>query len=94
MELDMYWVTKAGQDPVALINKHPGRFPLWHMKDMDKTPEHAFTEVGNGTIDFKKILRSADKAALKYYFVEQDKCPGSPFDSIAKSITYIKKNLV
>ena len=94
MEMDLYWVTKAKHDPVALIKKNPGRFPLWHIKDMDSTPEHAFTEVGNGTIDFKKIFKEASTAGLKYFFVEQDKCPGSPFDSITKSITYIKKNLV
>jgi len=94
MEMDMYWVTKANQDPIALINEHPGRFPLWHLKDMDNTPKHMFTEVGNGTIDFKKIFKHADKAGLKYFFVEQDICPGSPFDSITKSITYIKSNLV
>jgi sugar phosphate isomerase/epimerase len=94
MEMDLYWVTKAGQDPIKLFNQHPGRFPLWHLKDMDSTPAHAFTEVGNGTIDFKKIFASKEKAGMKYFFVEQDKCPGSPFDSITKSITYIKKNLV
>jgi sugar phosphate isomerase/epimerase len=94
LEIDLYWVTKAGQDPIALIGKHPGRFPLWHLKDMDKTPEHSFTEVGNGTIDFKKIFTHAHEAGLKYFFVEQDKCPGSPFDSITQSIAYIKKNLV
>lgn len=94
MEMDLYWVTKAGQDPIALINKHPGRFPLWHVKDMDNTPKKMFTEVGNGTIDFKKIFANADKAGLKYFFVEQDICPGNPFDSITKSITYIKSNLV
>lgn len=94
MEMDLYWVTKAGQDPIALINKHPGRFPLWHVKDMDKTPEKNFAEVGNGSIDFKKIFKSADKAGVKYFFVEQDKTPGDPFVSITQSITYIKKNLV
>jgi sugar phosphate isomerase/epimerase len=94
MEMDLYWVTKAGQDPIALFAKHPGRFPLWHLKDMAATPEHSFTEVGNGTIDFKKIFAHASHAGMKYFFVEQDKCPGSPFDSITKSITYIKKNLV
>lgn len=94
MEIDLYWVAKAGQDPIALFNQHPGRFPLWHLKDMDNTPQHAFTEVGNGIIDFKRILNRANKAGLKYFFVEQDKCPGSPFDSITKSIAYIKKNLV
>ncbi len=93
-ESDLYWMTKAGQDPVAIFNAHPGRFPLWHVKDMDNTDKHMFTEVGNGTIDFKKIFKSADKAGLKYFFVEQDVTPGDPFDSITKSIAYIKKNLV
>jgi sugar phosphate isomerase/epimerase len=94
MEMDMYWVTKANQDPIALINEHPGRFPLWHIKDMDKTPEKKFTEVGNGVIDFKKIFEHANKAGLKYFFVEQDTCPGDPYDSITQSYTYIKNNLV
>ncbi|WP_419803273.1 sugar phosphate isomerase/epimerase family protein [Mucilaginibacter sp.] len=94
MEMDLYWVNKAGQDPIVLINANPGRFPLWHIKDMDKTPEHGFTEVGNGSIDFKKIFKYADKAGLKYFFVEQDKTPGDPFNSISQSIAYIKKNLV
>jgi sugar phosphate isomerase/epimerase len=94
MEIDLYWLTKANQDPIALIEKHPGRFPLWHIKDMDKTEKRMFTEVGNGIIDFKKIFTHANKAGLKYFFVEQDICPGSPFDSITQSITYIKKNLV
>ena len=94
MEMDMYWVTKAKQDPIALINEHPGRFPLWHLKDMDNKPDQMFTEVGNGIIDFKKIFQSANKAGLKYFFVEQDICPGSPFDSITKSFNYIKNSLV
>ena len=94
MEMDIYWVEKAGKDPVSLINQHPGRFPLWHVKDMDNTSDKAFTEVGNGTINFKRIFAQANKAGLKYFFVEQDKTPGSPFDSIKKSIGYIKMNLV
>jgi len=93
MEMDLYWVTKAGQDPLALFKQHPGRFPLWHVKDMDRTPQRAFTEVGNGSIDFKRIFAHADEAGLQYFFVEQDATPGSPFDSITKSISYIKKNL-
>lgn len=94
MEMDMYWVTKAKQDPIALINEHPGRFPLWHLKDMDNTPKQMFTEVGNGIIDFKKIFKHAKTAGLKYFFVEQDVCPGDPYDSITKSYGYIKNNLV
>lgn len=94
MEMDLYWISKAGKDPVEMFNKYPGRFPLFHLKDMDNTPEKNFTEVGNGTIDFKRILANADKAGLKYFFVEQDSTPGDPFDSIAKSISYIKNTLL
>jgi sugar phosphate isomerase/epimerase len=94
MEIDLYWLTKAKQDPIALIGKHPGRFPLWHVKDMAKTEKQMFTEVGNGVIAFKKIFEHNKKAGLKYFFVEQDICPGDPFISITQSIDYIKKNLV
>lgn len=94
MELDLYWVSKAGKDPLDLFKQHPGRFPLWHVKDMDKTPKQFFTEVGNGSIDFKKIFAQARLAGLQYFFVEQDMTPGSPFESVTKSMAYIKKNLV
>ena len=94
MEVDLYWITKAGQDPITLFKEHPGRFPLWHVKDMDKTAAKDFTEVGNGVIDFKKIFKYKSLAGMKYFFVEQDKTPGSPFDSITQSFKYIKKNLV
>ncbi len=94
MEMDIYWVRKAGQDPIALFKKYPGRYPLWHVKDMDKTPQQNFTEVGNGIIDFKEIFKYKDLAGMKYFFVEQDITPGDPFVSITESINYIKNNLV
>lgn len=94
MEMDIYWIKKANQDPVALFKKHPGRYPLWHVKDMDNTPEHSFTEVGNGIINFKEIFKYKNLAGMKYFFVEQDICPGDPFVSIKESIDYIKKNLI
>jgi sugar phosphate isomerase/epimerase len=94
MEMDIYWVKKAGQDPLALFKKYPGRFPLWHVKDMDNTPQHSFTEVGNGIIDFKEIFKHKNESGMKYFFVEQDRCPGDPFVSITESANYIKKNLI
>ncbi|RZK16922.1 MAG: sugar phosphate isomerase/epimerase [Hymenobacter sp.] len=90
MELDLYWATKAGHDPLALFKANPGRFPLWHVKDMDKTAKKDFTEVGNGVIDFKKIFAARQLAGMQYFFVEQDRTPGSPFDSIKQSIAYLK----
>lgn len=93
-EMDMYWVTRAKHDPVKLITAHPGRFPLWHVKDMDNKPDQMFTEVGSGIIDFKRIFKYAKTAGMQYFFVEQDICPGDPFVSITKSYNYIKHNLV
>lgn len=70
-QMDLYWVTKAGADPVAYFNKYPGRFKSWHVKDMDE--EGNFAPVGTGTIDFKRILRERATSGMKYYLVEQDR---------------------
>ncbi len=93
-ELDLYWASRAGQDPLTLFDRHPGRFPLWHVKDMDKSEGRNITEVGHGSIDFKRIFAQSKKSGLQYFFVEQDICPGDPFDSITQSISYLKKNIV
>ncbi|HXG92042.1 MAG TPA: sugar phosphate isomerase/epimerase [Blastocatellia bacterium] len=91
MEMDLYWITKAGQSPFKYFSTYPGRFHLVHVKDMDATPKRFFTEVGRGVIDFKKIFAQSDKAGIKHYFVEQDETPGSPFDSIKTSAEYLKQ---
>lgn len=93
-ELDLYWISYAGKDPVEMFKQHPGRFPLWHVKDMDNTPKKFFTEVGNGVIDFKRIFAASQTSGMKHFFVEQDVCPGPPLDSIKKSIEYLEKNIV
>jgi sugar phosphate isomerase/epimerase len=93
-ELDIYWAVKAGHDPIALFKQYPGRFAMWHIKDMDNTAEKKFTEVGNGVIDFASIFKHDKESGMKYFFVEQDVCPGPPLESIEKSITYLKKNIV
>ncbi|MEQ9299140.1 MAG: sugar phosphate isomerase/epimerase [Cyclobacteriaceae bacterium] len=72
MELDLYWITKAGYDPMAFFEKYPGRTPLWHVKDMANTPEKGFAEVGNGVIDFKTIFANKEKSGMTHFFVEQD----------------------
>jgi sugar phosphate isomerase/epimerase len=94
MEMDLYWIYKAKQNPIALFNKYPGRFPLWHVKDMDKTPKQFFTEVGNGVIPFKDIFAQSKKAGLKYFYNEQDVTPGDPLLSMTQSYQYIKDNLL
>lgn len=91
MELDLYWISKAGQNPLAYLEKYPDRFALFHVKEMDNTPKRGITEVGRGVIDFKTIFAKAPKGAIKHYFVEQDTTPGSPFDSIKVSFDYLKQ---
>lgn len=94
MEMDIYWITRAGYDPIAMFNEHPGRFALWHVKDMDNTAQQNFTEVGNGVIDWDRIFSHAKVSGMQHFFVEQDRCPGSPFVSIEKSYTYLKQHIV
>ena len=69
-QMDLYWVTKAGADPVAYFEKYPGRFKIWHVKDMDD--QGRFAPVGKGTIDFKRILDNKELSGMEYYMVEQD----------------------
>src|ERR1051326_774140 len=90
LELDLYWVTKGGRDPLEYFAKWPGRFPLVHVKDMDATPQKLFADVGRGTIDFPRIFRKADQAGITHYFYEQDETPGSPFDSARASYQYLR----
>lgn len=89
-EMDLYWVTKAGADPIAYFNKYPGRFKLWHVKDMDD--EGRFAPVGNGNIDFSKILENKELSGMKYYFVEQDRTfDMKPLEAIQISHDGLKK---
>ena len=70
VEMDLYWVTKAGVDPFSYFDRHPGRFPLCHVKDM--TPDTSMADVGDGTIDFPAIFAASEVAGLQHYFVERD----------------------
>lgn len=70
-QMDLYWVTRAGANPVDYFKKYPGRFKIWHVKDMDD--QGRFAPVGQGSIDFEKILAKKDLSGMKYYMVEQDR---------------------
>ena len=69
-QMDLFWVTKAGEDPVTYFNKYPGRFKMWHVKDMDS--EGKFAPVGKGQINFSDILAQKKLSGMEYYMVEQD----------------------
>jgi sugar phosphate isomerase/epimerase len=75
-EMDIYWVVTPGQDPIAWIDKYPGRFKLCHIKDRKKgaapSQRDVSVDLGTGSIDFKKILKEACKKVMEYYIVEQE----------------------
>lgn len=71
-ELDLYWITKVGLDPVDFFEQNKGRVSLWHVKDMADTENREFAEVGTGTIDFKRIMAKSELSGMKHFFVEQD----------------------
>lgn len=91
MEMDLYWITKAGADPLHYFREYPGRFPLVHVKDMDRTPQKYFTEVGKGVVDFKRVFAQAKLGGIRHYYVEQDETPGPAIESARESYEYLKK---
>jgi sugar phosphate isomerase/epimerase len=99
-EVDCFWVSVAGHDPAEMIAHLSGRVPLLHLKDKaadtpvrynEGVPRATFKEVGNGVIDWPKVLEAADKAHVEHYFVEQDQTPGPPVDSLRQSYQYLTK---
>jgi hypothetical protein len=91
MELDLAWAVKGGQDPVELFKQNPGRFPLWHVKDLDATHKDILP-VGSGTIDFKRIFENRAVAGMQHFFVEHD-MPKDAYSSIKSSFDYITNTL-
>jgi len=102
MELDLFWTTKAGLNPVDLFKKYPGRFQLFHMKDMYtkeapfyETKTDDFAPVGEGVINFKEILAAKNIAGMKYMIVEQDSSKDKDqFGAIKKSITNLTTKIL
>lgn len=94
-EVDMYWVLKSGVQPEYLFKQYGKRFPLWHIKDIDKTNPTLNTEIGSGSVNYKAIFRSKKKSGMKYFFVEQENnYQPSRVGSVAKSSAYVKENLL
>ncbi len=99
-ELDCFWVSVAGHDPVELLGTLKGRVPLAHLKDKapgtpvmfkESVEKTAFKEVGSGVIEWPAVLRAAAAAGVQHYFVEQDQTPGDPLESLQKSYGYLSK---
>jgi sugar phosphate isomerase/epimerase len=98
LEIDVFWVSVAGHDPVEILKKYSGRVPLLHLKDKaqgvpvafnENVRRDAFKEVGSGTINMPALLSAADAAGVRHYFVEQDETPGDPIASLRQSYKYL-----
>jgi sugar phosphate isomerase/epimerase len=93
-EIDTYWITHGGGDPVQWINKVAGRIPCIHLKDMAIRPDRTqiMAEVGEGNLNFPGIIEAAKKAGTKWFIVEQDNCNGKdPFECLSTSLRNLKK---
>ena len=93
-ELDLYWTAFAEQDPLALFAKYPGRFAMWHVKDLQMSAgKKEMAPVGRGTLDFKAMFARADQSGMKHFFVEHDNAAttGGSLQSIQTSYTYLKQ---
>lgn len=98
LELDVFWASVAGNDPVQLLKRYSGRVPLLHLKDKspdvkvqygENVPPGAFREVGHGSLNFPAILEGAAAARVEHYFVEQDRTPADPLLSLRQSYDYL-----
>lgn len=99
LQLDVFWASIAGADPVGMLKRYAGRVSLVHLKDKAPAAPTAlvesaverttFVEVGSGALDFPAILAAARTAGVRHYFVEQDMTPGDPVESLRKSHAYL-----
>lgn len=88
-QMDLYWMIKAGGEPLAYFTSHPGRFRSVHVKDATPAPELAMRDVGAGSIDWKKIFGQHAQAGIQHYMVEHDSPGADPFASAKASHDYL-----
>ncbi|HUH19690.1 sugar phosphate isomerase/epimerase [Albibacterium sp.] len=86
MEMDIGWVVAAGKDPIQYFKNFSGRFPLWHLKDMNGNTS---TEFGKGSLDVVNLLKNRKLSGLKYFFVEQEEYTSTPMESMKQNMEYL-----
>jgi len=100
LELNVFWASVAGQDPLRLLKEWKGRVPLLQLNDKAKDAPHqfsenigigAFVEAGSGDIDFPAILKAAPVAGVRFQFVGQDETLGDPIESLRRSFAYLNR---
>jgi len=93
LQMDMYWVVHSGKTPKELVKEQPGRYVMWHIKDMDKVTRD-YSELGKGSIDYTQILPDPVASGLEYYYIEQGgNFAVNAMESVQTSAIYFKKEL-
>jgi sugar phosphate isomerase/epimerase len=94
LQMDMYWVMHSSKHtPKELIRSQPGRYVMWHIKDMDKVSRD-YTELGNGSIDYVELLPNPKESGLEFYFIEQGgNFADDSMKSAADSADFFKRHL-
>jgi len=92
-EFDVYWLKKAGENPVEWITKYKNRSPIIHLKDMTTDEEQFFAELGTGGVDIDAVLNIGEEAGVQWWVVEQDFTRRNPFESIEISMNFLKRKL-
>lgn len=91
MEIDTYWVLHAGYDPANMLARLAGRVPMIHVKDREVAEEGpVMAPVGEGLLDWDRILPAAQRAGTEWLIVEQDTCRRDPFDCLTSSFEFLK----
>jgi len=89
MELDLGWVVASGKDPLEYFTSYPGRFPLWHLKDMNMVKKES-TEFGKGGLDIRLMLENIEASGVKHIFIEQEEYASTPLESMEHNMKYLK----
>ncbi|MEH6680216.1 MAG: sugar phosphate isomerase/epimerase [Sediminicola sp.] len=94
LQMDLYWVVRSSKkSPKQWVAEQPGRYVMWHIKDMDKITED-YTELGNGSIDYNEVLPDPVASGLEFYYLEQGgNFAQNSMQSITDSATYFKRRL-
>ncbi len=88
MELDLGWVIVAKKNPLEYFKKYPGRFPLWHLKDMNMVKKES-TEFGKGALDIATMMANAKASGVAHIFIEQEEYHSTPLESMKHNMNYL-----
>ena len=94
-EVDLFWAVKAGASPLTMFTDHPGRFTMWHVKDMDKNNKNLNTEIDQGAVNFKAIFAESKLSGVKHYFVEHEtNYKPNEIGSVKTSFDFVNTQLI